>query len=174
MPTYTTAEYIEIGQVSTFLSRTDVAKGAMYGQTLYPNLPVLLAMETDSVNWIYGYDAAESTLPIATRYLYSLCGSYAVQAIPIISGGGGGTVTPTSPTGYIYTSISDTITANSTTYYNALLVGGKDLNFVILNNQVLTIANGDFTYNSTTGVLTFITVQLFIDDEIVIPLNRLI
>ena len=45
-------------------------------------------METDSVNWIYEYDNTDSTLTETTAYLYALCGKYAVQAIPLVTGGG--------------------------------------------------------------------------------------
>jgi len=172
---YTYIDYINIGKVSTYLSRADVSKGSLFGARIAgrnPQLPLTLAMETDSVNWIYEYDSTYSDLTVTTRYLYALCGKYGVQAIPIITGGGGGSVTPVSPTGYIYSEISDTITTGGSTYTNTLLVGGTDLTFVILNNQLLSVANGDFTFSSASGTLTFISVTLIVGDTIVIPFNK--
>lgn len=169
---YSYLDYINIGKVSTYLANSNTAKGILFGGRIYPNLPTILAMETDSVNWIYEYDNTDSTLTTTTAYLYALCGKYAVQAIPVITGGGGGSVTPISPTGYIYTELSVTITSESSTYSNSQLVGGTDLSFVILNNQLLTSANNDFSFNSASGVITFNSVTLYVDDTLVIPFNK--
>lgn len=85
---YSYLNYINIGKVSTYLANSNTAKGVLFGGRIYPNLPTILAMETDSVNWIYEYDNTDSTLTETTAYLYALCGKYAVQAIPLVTGGG--------------------------------------------------------------------------------------
>lgn len=173
---YSFLDIINIAKVSTFLSAKENLEGSLFGAKLYPNLPVTLAMETDSVNWIYEYDNTDSTLTETTNYLYSLCGKYAVQAIPIITGSGGGSVTPVSTTGYIYSTISDVVSGagggGTTTYYNINLIGGRDLDFLVLNDQVLQASRGDFTFSPSTGIITFLTMTLFDGDTLTIPFNK--
>lgn len=171
LPTIT--ETIEMGDASVYLSSINNAKGKLFGRRLSsPYSPVQIATVTDALRFQYDGDPTDTTLRGVADYLIWMTGAYGLQARYIISGSGGGAVIPAGGVGYIYTEISVTISADATTYQNNDMIGGKDLSFVILNNQLLSVANGDFTYSSVTGTLTFLTVQLFTGDKLVIPLNK--
>lgn len=50
---YTIPEIIEIGKLSAHLSQIDVLKSSLFGRKLDPRLPLMLNMESDSVEWEY-------------------------------------------------------------------------------------------------------------------------
>lgn len=89
---------ISVGDASTYLSSNDNAKGNLFGKRLSsPVSPVEIAMATDALRWQYEGDPTDDTLRGFANYLYWLCGKYALEAQYIISGEGGGTVVPISP-----------------------------------------------------------------------------
>ena len=163
----TVQETIDIGKVSTYLSGADLARGVLYGATLYPDLPSLIAMETDSINWINEIEPTEATLEFTAKYLFSLCGSYAPKAYAIIANDGGSPIPTVYSTGYIYDVMTDTIASDNTVYFNDSLINGEDVRYMFIDNQYTPIAEGDF--NKTTGVITGL---FFAGSEIVIPFNR--
>jgi len=169
----TISEVIEMGDASVYLSSINNARGSLFGRRLSsPYSPVQIATVTDALRFQYEGDPTDTTLRGVADYLIWMCGSYGLQARYIISGSGGGTVIPVGGVGYIYTELSVTIAADATTYQNNDMIGGKDLSYVILNNQLLTTNNGDFTYSSVTGTLAFLTVSLFTGDKLTIPFNK--
>lgn len=94
----TIAQIIDIGKICTYLSDNDVARGALYGKRLDPRLPLMLAIETDSLKWVYEATiGSTSSLITLANYLYDLCQPYAAQARVILALGGGGIVV--NPTG---------------------------------------------------------------------------
>lgn len=72
----------------------------MYGDSVIkPQPPVQIAYITDALRW--GNDGGAQTaasLRATANYLYWLCGLFQLQAQNIISGPGGGSVSPTPPT----------------------------------------------------------------------------
>ena len=69
-----------------------------------------------------------------------------------------------------YAAISDTISnPSSDTYTNSLLIGATQLKFVILNQQLYTYENGDFSFNENVGTISFLTLTIFDGDTITIP-----
>lgn len=172
MAQLTIADTIENGDICTFLAANSKAKTALFPNRLVSTNPVTIGIVTDALRWQYELYPSDSTLRGVANYLYWLTANFNLQAKYIMTGSGGGTVIPSGGAGYIYTELTVTIASNSSTYGNAQLIGGKDLSFVILNNQLLTTANGDFTFNSVTGTLTFINVSLFTGDLLTIPYNK--
>jgi len=167
------ADTIENGDICTFLAANAKAKTALFPNRLVSTNPVTIALVTDALRWQYELYPTDSTLREVANYLYWLTANFNLTAKYIMGGSGGGTVIPSGGgVGYIYTELPVTIASDGATYGNADLIGGKDLNFVILNNQLLTTANGDFTFNSVTGILTFINVTLFAGDILTIPYNK--
>lgn len=72
-----------------------------------------------------------------------------------------------------YKTISDTIQENNVTeYVNTDLEGATSLDFVIVNKQIYTEIDGDFTFLGDT--ITFLTITLFRSDTVVIPFNKLL
>jgi hypothetical protein len=86
----TVAQQIQIGQVSTYLSLTDITKKKFLEGIPYfeQQLSILIALETDILNWQYELNPSDSTLFQAGDYLYALCGRYAIDALNSINAGG--------------------------------------------------------------------------------------
>lgn len=166
----TIPKIINIAKISQYLCIADIEKSYQYGG-VDRKLPNLLYNVRKSIEYWYDLDPTDTTLTTTANYLFALCGAYSLEAENITSSGG--SVSPILPSsGYEYYEITATIGADSSTYTNQLLIGGLSLSFVILNNQVLSYGNGDFTFNNATGIITFLTVSLFIGDKITIPFNR--
>ncbi len=166
----TIPQIINIAKISQYLCVADIEKSYQYGG-IDLNLPNKLYNVRKSIEYWYAIDPTDTTLVTTRNYLLALCAPYSLTAENITSSGG--SVSPILPSsGYEYYEITDTISADSSTYTNQLLVGGLSLSFVILNNQILSYGNGDFTFNNITGSINFLTVSLFVGDKITIPLNR--
>jgi hypothetical protein len=176
----TVAQIIEVGHASKYLAQIDVLKAPINGAKLDPRLPITLAMETDSVEWIYDLDNDDSTLTDTSNYLLSLCGAYARRALAII-GSGGGSITPVAPAGYAYTSLGFTVTATDTgdgspvndenDWYNAMFVGAQQLTYILVNNMTETVVGGEFTFVPATGIITR-TNTFVTGDKIVVSFLR--
>lgn len=107
-------DIIEIGRASTYLSYNYTAKQSLFGgSVIKPTPPVQIAFMTDALEW--GYDGGAQTdasLRTTANYLYWLCGLFQLQAQNIISGSGGGSVTPT-PSGGTLPNVLDFIVSGS-------------------------------------------------------------
>lgn len=94
------ADIIEIGDASTYLSSNYTSKQSLFGKNLTkPVPPVQIAFVTDALRW--GSDGGAQTtasLRSTANYLYWMCGLFQLQAQNIISGPGGGSISP-SPSG---------------------------------------------------------------------------
>jgi hypothetical protein len=93
----TTIQQINIEKVSQYLCAEDIAKGALFGPRLAPTTPIILYMERMAVQWKYNLSPTDSTLVSTGNYLYSLC-KFSAKAQNIINIGGGGGVSPVTPT----------------------------------------------------------------------------
>lgn len=166
---------IDYAKLATALCGNDNAVGALYGKRLTaPSSPITQSIVTDALQWgLDGGAVPVTTLREMANYLVWLTNPYFMTAKRIISGGsGGGSVIPGGGTGYIYYELPVIVTVEATTYQNDDLILGKDLKYVILNNQLLTVLNGDFTFDTLAGEITFLTVTLFVDDKLTIPYNK--
>lgn len=63
-------------------------------------------------------------------------------------------------------------TVGYTFYQNNLLAGAYGIEYVIYNRQILTLIDGDFTIDYTTGRLDFTTITFFTDDSLIINYNK--
>lgn len=77
--------------------------------------------------------------------------------------GGGGSDTKYDP-------IVDTIATPGNTYTNSNLTGATSIDYVIVNKQIYTEVDGDYTIAGTT--ITFTDISLSALDTIIIPLNK--
>lgn len=68
-----------------------------------------------------------------------------------------------------YTALRDTISVQGTTYTNTDLIGATELQFIIVNRQLYTFEDGDFSFNDNVGTISFLTITLFVGDKITIP-----
>jgi hypothetical protein len=151
----TIAETVTIGDISTYLSGNDNARGSLFGPRLgTPVSPVLIALVTDALRWGNTGGAIDAEdLRSSANYLIWLCGKYALQARSImgIVSGGGVTVTPGGGGAgegfplYVVSADFD----NATEYTNEV-INGKNI-FVYMNeiNRLLT-PNTEFSVSGGT------------------------
>lgn len=175
MPNPTIAQTIAQGDISTYLIGNDNAKGALFGKRLTaPGSMVSVAMITDALRW--GSDGGGQTtqdLRAMANYLIWLIGMYGQQAQVISEAAGGGAVVPGANV-YTYYNLVDTIVDAGTTYQNDILIGAEQLKTMTVNSGPLqTIAGGDFTFNATTGTITWVN-PFFAGDIIATAFLRLI
>lgn len=85
--------YIQYGQVSGFLAANDKAEKRLFqGAALANDLPSLLEIVTESVEWLNDLDSSDETLNDTSLYLYALCGRYRIEAATIINAGNTGNI----------------------------------------------------------------------------------
>ena len=86
---------ISVGSVSTYLAANDNSVGDLFGKRLSaPTSANTIAIVTDALNWQYTGYSSDTSLQEVANYLLWLCGVYGQQAQYIVSGAGGGTVSP--------------------------------------------------------------------------------
>ena len=64
------------------------------------------------------------------------------------------------------------ITVAGTTYQDDDLIFAKSIKFVMLNKQLFTLKNGDYTFDSLTGTLEFLTIELQLNDSLVFMFKK--
>jgi hypothetical protein len=112
-----------------------------------------------------------------TNYLNWLCRNYGLEAQAIINGGGGSPITPVTPNGYIFYSFTHIISSGENgvnTYSNPILVGGKNVTSMTVNGNTYYLIANDFTFNITTGTITWNTGVFTTNDTMTINFSRLI
>lgn len=88
---------IQIGQASVYIAANDLVVKKMRNQpALDPKRELLLAMESDSINWQYAANPSDTTLQQSANYLYAL--SYPNAALNL-----GGIVASVGDFGFITT-----------------------------------------------------------------------
>lgn len=175
----TVDEIIEVGNVSTYLSANYTERGKLFGGTIFkPVPPVQIAFVTDALNWgDEGGAETDASLRQVANYLYWLCGRFQLKAQEVISGAGGGSVSPTTSAAAL-NQLNFTVAASGTTLIDGQslvmldgTLGNPDFrgyNLVINKNaQAMTqINNGVFyyTWNKVTGQLDVVPAA-FLGDE---------
>ncbi len=171
MALLTIQENINNGLICTYLSANKKANGALFPNVLPTTSAVTIAIVTQALRWQYDGDPTDSNLRLVANYLYWLTGAFNLQSKYIMQGSGGGAVIPSGSVGYAYFVINAVISAQSTTYQNNDLILGKDLGYAILNDQTFSETQ-DFTFDPTTGMVTFLTMTLFSGDRLILPFNK--
>lgn len=151
---------ISVGDVSIYLASNNNSLGALFGKRLTaPTSPITIAIVTDALAWAYASNPTESNLRLVANYLTWLCGRYGQQAQYIISGSGGGTVSPISPsnpspiqfivssTSYIVTG-SSSKTISSFINYNLLFTRGG------IPQSTVDTESAYYTWDKTTAFFT--------------------
>jgi hypothetical protein len=152
----TISETVDIGRVSTYLAANYNARGRLFGGNLNRVSEVQIAMYTDALDWATEGAQTDATTRNIANYLFWLCGMFAVQAISIIAGGGGGSVTPVNPpVGSIYPFVitSSNFEADGKTYVNEDIVGDNIMLFINEWTQTWLLAPGAFSYTATGFVI---------------------
>lgn len=165
---------IDYAKLATALCGNDNAAGVLFGKRLTaPSSPITQSIVTDALQWgLDGGAVPDTTLREMANYLVWLTSPYFLTAKSIITGGGGGgSVVPGGGSGYAYVALPYTIDTESTTFQTNDLILGKDLGFVLVDDQTFQL-NKDFTVNYVTGAITFTTITLFVDSELILPFNK--
>lgn len=156
----TISETENIGDISTYLSGNNNAKGSLFGPRLgTPVSPVLIAMVTDALRW--GNDGgAEDAISLrgTANYLIWLCGRYALQARNILGiTSGGGSVTPggggSGNAFPLYITSADFDSGSATDYTNSVINGQNIIIYLNEINRYL-IPNSEFTVSGSVVTIT--------------------
>ena len=99
MPTI--ARTLEIAQPSCYLAANYYEKGKLYnyGRPSSVNQSQLIYIVYKILSTVYANDPTRDGLQEVADYLYELCQKFAFKAANIVDGGGGGQVTPITPSG---------------------------------------------------------------------------
>ena len=85
--------YTNYGKISSFLAASDFAQqGLLKGGAFPTNLPQLLTVVTDLVDWNNSRYPSDATLVDTANYLYQLCGRYLPKAKQLIANMGQGLI----------------------------------------------------------------------------------
>ena len=147
----TVANTISIGKISSYLASVDIANGALYGERLDTFKPVLLAMETDILDWQNDFDPSDASLQQSANYLYSLCAPYNVEAQGIIDGNNGGTVPiviPDLPAGGVYLIPIRGSNFTDATHYDDARIALKSI-AIFWNDANRYLSASEFSYTAT-------------------------
>lgn len=163
-------DIINIAKVSQYLSALDVQKGSLFGRRIAPETPQILYNERKSVEWMYSNDPNNSSLPLTSNYLYSLCRGYNLQAQAILGTATGGSVAPVTPTSipnaydFVVSGSSLIPTGGSSVTLTAYI--GWNVLFVRNGIAQSSINTGQsyYSWNKTTGLLT-ISPEAYQDEQ---------
>jgi hypothetical protein len=85
-----------------------------------------------------------------------------------ISGGGGGSYSGYVPFSFgVITGLPNAPIDGNTFWQSDTLINGLNLNYLILNDTYLTLAKGDFTFDSSTGIIDMSPNRFFDGDVLV-------
>lgn len=85
--------YTNYGKISSFLAASDFARqDLLKGGAFNTDLPQLLSVVTDLVDWNNTRDSSDETLVDTANYLYQLCGKYLPRAKQLIANMGQGLI----------------------------------------------------------------------------------
>lgn len=159
----TIQEVIDRGSVSIYLSGNDNAKGQLFGKRLAsPGSPISIALIDDALNW--GYDGGAQTdadVRQMANYLEWLIGKYGQEAQYILTGSGGGSVTPIIPGGSptrldFIVSASSFLPTGTITYTFPTTWSGKNMDFIRggVPQSTISTESSYFTWDRTTRIFT--------------------
>lgn len=176
------SDIIDIAKISQYLINLDILKGGLYANGIDLNLPNKIYSVRKNVEWLYELDNTDSSLTETSNYLYALCAPYSFKAQIILNGGSGTTpIIPVNPpSGYSWTRITTQVNgdngspiAGEYTFYHPDLVNALYVTKINVNNNEENILDGNFSFNSTTGVITR-TNQWFDNDVLIMDFVKVI
>lgn len=98
MAAFTPAQVIEYGKLSTTYASIDQIKSKLFSPRISPNMPDLIDMETQILEWGYNQSTVYPNIIGVANYVYDLCGIYALKARQALNPGGT-PVIPVTPGG---------------------------------------------------------------------------
>ena len=163
-------DIINIAKISQYLSTIDVEKGSLFGKRVVPETPQILYNERKGVEWLYSLDPNDSSLPLTSNYLYSLCRGYNLQAQAILGTATGGSVAPITPTSIpnAYDFVVSGSSLIPTGANSVTLTAYIGWNVLFVRNGIAqsTVNTGQsyYSWNKTTGILT-ISPEAYLDEQ---------
>lgn len=153
-------DIINIARISQYLAIDDVEKGKLYDKRIAPLTPQILYTIRKGVEWMYGGNPGNDSLPMTANYLFSLCRGYNLQAQAILGTSSGGSVAPVTPASipdaydFVVTASSlipdgsSTVTLTAYIGWNILLVRNG------IPQSSVNTGQSYYSWNKTTGLLT--------------------
>lgn len=191
------ADIIEYAEISAYLAEADQSKQRLFkGRVLSPFFPLLLNMESEILDFMYGFNPNHEDIDAVGNYVYHLCGKYLNEAKVIAAAGGsGGVVNPGEGTFVVgskvlaewivpavgYPGIGDD------TYSNVELIGVPANRIVVFRNALTQFhsdqSDGDtyisknieddfFTFNvalTDQEKIQVVLLSVFVEEESAIP-----
>lgn len=180
MAIYTTSQILTWAKSSQALAYKDGGRKKARVGYLDSDLHMKIWVEWQSLSWEYDQDPSSDNLYEMGNYVFALCFPYVFEAM-VLSGSSGVSPNPVVPgVSYIYNEILGTVgttsglTAGATTYTNTDMVGGTDLNFILLDGMVLTVGT-DFSFDNSGGTITLLNSNVWVSgSKLIIPYNQLV
>lgn len=155
----TPAQITATAKVSQYLVQNDIDNGKLFGSRLDENWGLKLYMERKAIEWMTLINSSDISLRGTSDYLFSLCFKTA-KAQKVVNGGGGGTITPITPT--ISVSPSDFTVDDSTlipTYGTTVTIPtyiGHNLLFIRggIAQSINNIGASYYSWDKITGIFT--------------------
>jgi hypothetical protein len=160
MAVYSIQQIINIAKISQYIAVSEVLKNGLWGGGEDLKLGRKLYVIRKSIEDDYISNPSDPTLYTTSAYLYALCAPYSQKAIEILNAGGGGSISPITPSQRplpLYFNVSDT-TPIPTGGNTVTLTQFKGWNIVfsrggITQTQVVDHNNQYFLWNPITAVL---------------------
>lgn len=152
MAVYTTLEKINIAKVSQYLAGNTISKSGLFGGGKDLKLQRKLYCIRKSIEDVYNLDTSEENLFRTSTYLLGLCAPYSLEAVRIVTGGSGGSVSPVVPDNPIYPFIinSSDFEADGVSYNDSNIVGDRLMIFINQwSQQWFGDSDSAFTYTAT-------------------------
>lgn len=129
--TPTIANTIIFAKGSQYLATVDILRGGLYSGGVDYNLPRKLYLVRKNVEWLNTLDSSDTTLLSTAKFLYGLCGKYALDAQEIVINAGTivTPITPITPSSSVtmpFYIVKKSDFTNATDYINPVL-DGKDI-----------------------------------------------
>jgi len=144
---------LQLAPVACYLSANYVAKRkGLFGGTVDETNPIKIYCVYKILKYIYDKDPAYAGLQERCDYLYELLKNWALSAAAIVDGGGGGSVSPITPTTeniYPFVITSGDFQPDGVSYNNPDIVGDNLMIFINEWTQQWLFAPDSFVYTST-------------------------
>jgi hypothetical protein len=175
-------------KISEYLATISIAKSGIFGGGVPSHLPMLIYQVRKSIEWMYDSDPDNDYLVGNANYLYALCGKFGLQASYLIDLGGsvaGAVANNGFRLPYIGVAgrgYSDDPVVGESSVQSDDLMGlgisnpGRNYGLISLTYNSFTMQNfgnnPQFTYNPTTGELSFPSLTFAADDSIYVDRNQ--
>ncbi len=158
----TVSRILQITPPSCMLANNRVAKGALFGPTIDPKLPITIYMVYKVLKTVYDKDPNYTGVRVVADYLYELIQKYAFRAAAIVDNNTGGQIAPPSgitvPNPYDFEVTDSSFIPTGDDSVSIDLFKGYNVNFsrggIMQNTTNLGDGSSYYSWNIVTGLFT--------------------